>query len=69
MIIFDARQIISYKDFDIFLKRESEYFKKERDCLFEKYNFFAKIEWDGNIKKYQAFRNEYRDLIQKIIII
>lgn len=68
MIIFDARQIISYKDFDIFLKRESEYFKKECDRLFEKYNFFAKIEWDGNIKKYQAFRDEYRELIQKILI-
>lgn len=68
MIVFDARQIISYEDFDMYIEKESEYFKKERERIFEKYNFFAKIEWDGNIKKYQAFRNEYRDLIQKIII-
>lgn len=67
MIVFDAKQIISYENFDTYLKKESEYFKKERDRIFNNYNFLLKIEWDGNIKKYQSFRDEYRTLIQKII--
>ncbi len=67
MIVFDARQIISYEGFNTYLKKESEYFEKERNRIFEKYDFFLKIEWDCNINKYQAFRDEYRNLIQKII--
>lgn len=67
MILFDARAIISYEDFDSFIKKETEFFKKARNTLFEKYTFFSKIDWDGDIEKYQAFRDEYRELVQTII--
>lgn len=42
MILFDARAIISYEDFDSFIKKETEFFKKARNTLFEKYTFFFK---------------------------
>ena len=67
MFIFDASSIISYEDFDIFIRDEKGFFIKERNKIFEKYSFFEKKDWDGNIEKYQNFRNDYRGLVQKVI--
>ena len=67
MFIFDASSIISYEDFDTFIRDEKGFFIKERNKIFEKYSFFEKKDWDGNIEKYQTFRNDYRGLVQKVI--
>ena len=67
MFIFDASSIISYEDFDTFIRDEKGFFIKERNKIFKKYSFFEKKDWDGNIEKYQNFRNDYRGLVQKVI--
>lgn len=67
MIIFDARKIVSFEDFDDFLKNQTLFFNEEKQKLFNKYSILKPVDWDEDIEKYQLFRNEYRELIQKVI--
>ena len=67
MIIFDARKIISFKNFKIFLNEESVFFNTAKKVLFYKYDILKPCHWNGNVEKYQHFRDEYRELVQKII--
>ena len=69
MIFFDARKITSYEDFESFLKKETDMFNSIKKSLFEKYYIYMlKAELTENsIEEYQAFRNEYRELVQLII--
>lgn len=67
MITFDARKIISFKEFNIFLNEESVFFNTAKKELFNKYDILKPCNWNGNVEKYQSFRNEYRELVQKII--
>lgn len=67
MILFDARKITSYEDFESFLKKETDMFNSTKISLFEKYDMLKADLTESRIEEYQSFRNEYRELVQRII--
>lgn len=67
MILFDARKITSYEDFELFLKKETDMFNSTKISLFEKYDMLKADLTESRIEEYQSFRNEYRELVQRII--
>ncbi len=67
MLVFDARNLISFKKFNAFITEKTKIFQSGRAQIFKKYGFFDKIPWNDDVEKYQQFRNEYRNLIQTII--
>lgn len=67
MFIFDARDIISYEVFSSFLDKSKEKFLIAQKKIFEKYGFLEPRKWDGNIKKYQCFRNKHCNLVQNTV--
>lgn len=67
MILFDARKITSYEDFESFLKKETDMFNSTKISLFEKYDMLKADLTENRIEEYQSFRNEYRELVQRII--
>jgi len=67
MIIFDARNIISYHEFNSFISNKQKKFSTEKNNLFEHYGILKPVPFDGNIDRYQKFRSEYRSLVQNIL--
>lgn len=67
MILFDARKITSFEDFESFLKKETDIFNSTKISLFEKYDILKADLTESSIEEYQSFRNEYRELVQRII--
>lgn len=67
MILFDARKITSFEDFESFLKKETDIFNSTKISLFEKYDMLKADLTESSIEEYQSFRNEYRELVQRII--
>lgn len=67
MILFDARKITSFEDFESFLKKETDIFNLTKISLFEKYDMLKADLTESSIEEYQSFRNEYRELVQRII--
>ena len=67
MIIFDARNIISYHDFHSFIYNKQNFFENQKNRIFEYYDILKPIPWDKNIGRYQIFRNEYRALVRHIL--
>ena len=64
MIIFDARAIVSYHDFNSFINEKQNIFESQKNKLFEHYGILQPVSFDGSIDKYQKFRTEYRTLVQ-----
>ena len=67
MILFDARKITSFEEFESFLKKETDIFNSTKISLFEKYDMLKADLTESSIEEYQSFRNEYRELVQRII--
>jgi len=67
MITFDARNIISYHEFNSLIDNKKIFFSTEKNNLFEHYGILKPIPFDRNIDSYQKFRNEYRSLVQNIL--
>jgi len=67
MIIFDARNIISYHKFHSFIAQKQNFFSAQKSNIFEHYGILKPVPFDGNIDKYQKFRNEYRALVQCLL--
>ena len=67
MIIFDARNIISYHEFNSFINNKRKFFSDQKDKLFKQYGILKPVPFDGDIDSYQKFRSEYRSLVQCIL--
>ena len=67
MFVFDVSKLISFSDFHKFCDEEKIFFDSEKSKLFDKYKIMKSEKWDYDIKKYQNFRNEYRNLHQRIL--
>lgn len=50
MIVFDARKIVSFEDFDDFLKNQTLFFNEEKQKLFNKYLILKPVGWDEDIE-------------------
>lgn len=67
MFEFHVEDITSLYHFNTFIFTLKSYFIARRQEIFDKYCFFCHSAWDGNIRNYQYFRYEYRDLIQNVL--
>lgn len=68
MFIFDASDIIEKKDFDFFVEGKRIFFEQRKEELFKKYSILERSHWDGNIEKYDNFRDEYNEMIHCILV-
>ena len=67
MFTFDASNITKKKDFDLFVETQKRSFERKREGLFNKYLILEKSRWDGDLKKYDSFRDEYLVIINGIL--
>lgn len=67
MIVFDARNIISYEKFHFFIAVTKLKFQQKRNDIFEKYHFLEPLPWNSVAEDYRSFRNEYRALIYDVL--
>jgi len=67
MFIFDASNITKKNDFDLFVETQKRSFEREKQELFDKYLILGKFCWDGDLKKYDSFRDEYAGIIDGIL--
>ncbi len=63
MQLFDARNIISYSEFDNFIANMQKQLETQKKEVIYKYNVDCQNTWDKDIDKYQKFRCEYRDIV------
>ncbi|PUE11252.1 hypothetical protein B9Z51_02780 [Limnohabitans sp. T6-5] len=68
MFVFDAQNITTKKNFDLFVEAKMSYFKQRKDDLFKKYSTLEKSCWDGDFEKYESFRYEYSEIIYGIML-
>lgn len=68
MFIFDASKITKKKDFDLFVEDKKTSFEMRKLELFDKYSILEKSGWDGDLEKYNNFRDEYVEVIHGILL-
>lgn len=68
MFTFNAKKITTKKDFDFFVENKKQFLNKNKEALFDKYLVLKKNAWNGDIKGYENFRDEYNYLVHSILI-
>lgn len=68
MFTFNAIKITSKKDFNFFVENKKQFLNTNKEALFGKYAILKKEAWNGSVKEYENFRDEYNDLIHSILI-
>lgn len=68
MFIFDASKITTKKEFNSFVDKKNQYLTRARDVLFAEYGLLRPVVWSGDIENYQKFRNEYKNLVHRILL-
>lgn len=68
MFIFNAEKITTKNDFDLFVDGQTKLLKETKRLLFKKYRILCKGAWTGDVENYQKFRDEYKNLVNRILI-
>ena len=63
MFIFDAKNIVSYEEFNKFVNNSREKLKNKKEEVLNKYNIYQRKDWDKDVYSYQSFRKEYREYV------
>ena len=68
MFTFDAKNIITKKDYCEFIEAEKINFETQKNILFQSYDIASKVSWSDECDEYEKFRNDYNDLVHAVLI-
>ena len=57
MFTFDAKNIITKKDYCEFIEAEKINFETQKNILFQNYDIASKVPWSDECDEYEKFRN------------